>query len=295
MDIRRLEIFCEVVKKRGFSKAAASLRLTQSAVSQQIQSLERELGMPLFDEDDRATMTSAGQYLFGEASLVLAHLSDMKNGINSAAGMKGGAVRFGMIDVAATGLLPRVLKKFKSKFPGVALEAEVRATGELIAMVEGCELDFAIAVSNAIPDSMVSEDFYRDSIVAVVPAADKSLRGAIGVRDLKGEPLILYPSSSHSRALIEDVFRAGGVVPTVSMDMHYPAAICSLVRQGMGIGLISEISARENLLKGQRIVRIKELERARRIGVVRMKRRALSPQAKILVSMLRDTYAGKGR
>ena len=286
MDIKQLEIFCEVYRQRGFSPAAKKLGLTQSAVSQRIKVLEDELGSPLFDPDDRSVPTAAGDCLYEEARLILAQMHDVKDKIRHASGVGGGEVKFGMIDVAAIKLMPRVLKRFKTAHPNIKLDAVVKATGDLIEMIEGYMLDFAVAVTSGLPDTMICENVHADSIVAIVPVGSPLAKTELSIADIKGEPLILYPPQSHSRHIIDDAFRARGLVPAVSMEMHYPAAICSLVQQGMGIGLLSKISADENKMSEQRIVPITELKGARQIGVIMHKRRRLSPQARALVDMV---------
>lgn len=283
MDIPRLKIFCEVYRQGGFSLAARRLGLTQSAVSQQVRALERKLGVALFDEAHRNRPTAAGDYLFREGGLVLAATDDIRRGIRSAEGVGAGSVKFGMIDVAAIELMPGVLASFKGAHPNVKVEAVVKTSGELIEMVESHELDFAIAVTNRVPEGLRSKDIYSDSIVAVVPKGSGFSRRGMKLEDLRGEPLILYPISSHSRMLIDDVFRSNGIVPTVAMEMHYPEAICSLVQQGMGTGLISELSARENKLRGQSVVEVGELKGVRRIGMISHRRRRLAPQAATLM------------
>jgi DNA-binding transcriptional LysR family regulator len=286
MDVRRLKIFCEVYKQRGYSSAARRLSLTQSAVSQQIKALEAEVGTALFHEKDRSMPTAAGDYLFGEASLVLAHIDDMIAGVRSAGGVGAGRVRFGMIDVAAIELMPRVLKGFKKEYPDVELESDVRTSGELVEGVLGNTLDCAVVVVNRMPSDIDSRTIYDDSIVAVVHSSSQLARETISIEDLKGEPLILYPAASHSRMVIDDIFKGAGIVPAVSMEVHYPAAIVSLVGEGMGVGLISELSARRERLGSTRIVPIKELRGVRRIGVVTSRRRRLTPHAKAFVDSI---------
>ncbi|MFA4874561.1 MAG: LysR family transcriptional regulator [bacterium] len=284
MDLQRLKIFCEVYRQRGYSQAARRIKLTQSAVSQQVRTLERELGVPLFDKASRTTPTAAGDYLYNEGSLILASIDDVARGVRNAAGLGQGSVRFGMIDVAAIGLMPNVLAAFRREHPHVKVEAVVRTSGELVEMVLAHELDFGIAVINQLPDGVKARELYRDSIVAVLPRGRQRGR-QLSVKDLKGEPLIVYPLSSHTRRVIDEAFRDHGIVPTVNMEMHYPAAICSLVQQGMGIGLISAFSAREHRLRGQQVLPIAELKGAQRIGIVTHSRRQLPPQAAALVSM----------
>lgn len=286
MDFNRIRIFCEVYRQGGFSAAARMLRLTQSAVSQQVKALERELGIHLFDEVHRGRPTAAGDYLYREGSLILAAVDDLRRGIAHATGVGTGHLRFGMIDVAAIEFMPKVLSRFRKAYPQIKVEAVVKTSGELMTMVENHELDLAVAVTNRLPEDLRSRTIYRDSIVAVVPADSPLRKRSISVEALRGEPLILYPLSSHSRQLIEEIFRRKGVIPAVNMEMHYPAAICSLVQQGMGTGLISELSAEEGRLKGQAIVPVKELRDARTIGVVTHARRRLTPQATALVEAI---------
>ncbi len=286
MDTQRLKIFCEVYRQRGFSPAAKKLGLTQSAVSQQVKTLEEELGVLLFDAVHRNMPTAAGDFLFKEGSLILATTYDIKRGIAQISGVGEGDVRFGMIDVAAIELMPGMLSKFKKEHPQIKVEAVVKTSGELMEMVERHELDFALAVTNRVPDHLEARTIYRDSIVAIVPLRSRLCKKKLLAKDLRGEPLILYPKSSHTRMLIDDVFRKAGVVPTVNMEMHYPAAICSLVQQGMGTGLISALSVEGSKLRGQAVVPIVEFRNARMIGIVSHKKRKLTPQASALMNTI---------
>jgi DNA-binding transcriptional LysR family regulator len=286
MDLKRLRIFREVYRQGGFSSAARRLALTQSAVSQQIKALERELSVLLFEAQDRSRPTPAADYLAREGGFVLAAVDDVRRGIMHVGEIGGGSVRVGMIDTAATELMPEALSAFKRAHPQVHVEAVVKTSGELIEMLERHELDLAIAIANHLPEHLVSQEIAADSIVAVMPLHSPLRRKRLSVRDLRGEPLILYPRSSHSRQVIEEVFRAHGVVPTVEMEMHYPAAILSMVKQGMGIGLISEGAAREQRLRGQAIVPVVELADSRRIGIITHRRRHLAPQARALIDAI---------
>lgn len=286
MDLYKLKIFCEVYLKKNYSHAAGVLKLTQSAVSQQVRALEKELGISLFEKENRTLPTAAADYLFKEGMKILARIEDIKNGLFHVSGVGSGTVRFGMIDVAAIWLLPGVLKRFKKKHPHVKMEAVVKTSAELVELVERHELDFAIVVTNNVAESLNVKHIYQDSIVAVVPKGSSLNHKRLSVKELKGEPLIIYPMSSFSRMLVEDVFRKNGVVPTVNMEMHYPSAILSLVEQGMGVGLVSELSAKELRFGGASVVYINELKGARKIGIIAYKDRLLSPQAKALISMI---------
>jgi DNA-binding transcriptional LysR family regulator len=290
MDFQRLRIFCEVYRLRSYSQAARRLHLTQSAVSQQMRALERELTVELFESASRTFPTAAGDVLFKEAGLILAEIEDLRRGVLAAAGSGAGVVRLGMIDVAAVDLLPRALARFRREHPQIKVEAVVKTSGELLEMVERGELDVAVAVINRVPAVMSVRELRTDHIVAIVPRGSPLKRRELKLRDLRGQPLILYPGSSLTRQVIEEAFRARGIVPAVNMEMHYPAAICSMVRQGMGVGLLSELSAREHRLRGQEVVLIHELRGALKLGLVTHVRRRLAPQVHALMGAI---LAGK--
>ncbi|MFH1652907.1 MAG: LysR family transcriptional regulator [Pseudomonadota bacterium] len=285
--IYRLNIFRCVYEERGFSLAAKRLGLTQSAVSQQVKLLEEELDVKLFEQNDRSNPTNAGDYLYKKSGLLLTLFDDLKSDMMSLEGKIKGRTKFGMIDVAAISLLPKILKKFKLKFPDVQMEAEVKPSGELIRLVDDYRLDFCVAVAYDLEEHLEKRVLYRDSIVAMVNRnSPMTKQKQISIKNLKGEPLILYPASSYSRKLIEDTFRSKGIIPTIAMEMHYPAAIISLVEQGMGVGLLSELSASGEKLKGEKMIRIKELKESRDVAIVYRKDRELSPQAKTLIDMI---------
>lgn len=285
--IYRLKIFRVVYEEKGFSIAAKRLGLTQSAVSQQIRALEDEFGVRLFAKENRSSPTTAGDYLYKEAGKLLGTYGDIKNKIVNLEKIVKGSVEFGMIDVAAIALLPKILKKFKQKYPAVELQAVVKPSGELLMMVEDYRLEFCIAVSHDVDAKFVKRGIFKDSIVAVVnkksPLAGKK---EITIEELRGEPLILYPLASHSRRLVEYFFKKHDIMPTIAMEMHYPAAILSLVAQGMGTGLMSELSTREEKLKGQKIIPVRELNGAREIACIYLKERVLSPQTIALINMV---------
>ncbi|MBU4483826.1 LysR family transcriptional regulator, partial [bacterium] len=200
--IYQFQIFRAVYEEGGFSKGSKRLGLTQSAVSQQIKSLEENLKTPLFNENDRSTPSLAGEFLYRESGKILAGIEDIKNGISNLKNIIRGKITFGMIDVAAISLLPKTLKLFKNKFPEVQMEAKVKPSGELMQMVDNYQLDFCISVIHNLMSDHEFNVIYKDSIVAVVeknsPIAKKK---EVCIDDLKGEPLILYPSASYSRKL----------------------------------------------------------------------------------------------
>jgi len=285
MDLQKLKIFRTLYEERSYTKAARQLGLSQSAVSQHIKVFEEILGVKLFDAQKRTFPTAAADYLYQEGVKLLALARDLENSVKQIEGVGKGDVRFGMIDVAAIEFAPEILASFRKKHPHVEVTAFVKPSGEIIDDVSQNKLDFGLVVCHDLPENVKAHILYHDSIVAVVPLKSSlAKQKEISVRDLKAEPLILYPASSLSRDLIEAAFQKKRLRPQVAMEMHYPEAMLSLVDKGVGIALMSALSAKRSALKGHKILSIRELKNSRNIGLITKHQRHLSPQALAFIS-----------
>ena len=126
MNLNQLKVFCEVVERRGFTRAAEALYLTQPAVSRQVQELERFYGVELFEQiGKRIYPTEAGNTLYSFAKQIFHTLDDLEVEINQLKGLKSGHMRIAASATAGTYLLPPLLGKFKKISRGeVTLEIQ---------------------------------------------------------------------------------------------------------------------------------------------------------------------------
>ena len=293
LDLHSVEVFREVYLERSYTKAARKLHMTQSAVSQQVKKLEEHLTVQLFDQQDRVQPTLAGDYFFQETGQLLGQVHDTINQLKTLEGIGSGLVKYGMIDVVAIELLPRILSGYRRKHPLVKLASVVKTSRELIELVQHHELDFAVVVMNDLPEDVLGEKLYDDSFIAVVPpASDLAYRSKLHLRDLAQQELILYPEGSLSRQLIDFAFAKIGVSANVSMEMHYPEAMESLVAQGLGVAIMSELSVRQKMLPARCYKPLSELKKQRRLGIVRHRRRRLSLQAESFMNELAQLKKG---
>src|SRR3954453_1405469 len=122
LDVRRLRVLQEVACRGSFSAAAEELYLSQSAVSQQVATLEREVGMPLLDRtSDGPRLTAAGETLLEHADAVIARLDEAERELSAIAGLDGGRLRLASFPSASATLVTRALSTFRSIHPGVEL------------------------------------------------------------------------------------------------------------------------------------------------------------------------------
>ncbi|MGY4925640.1 LysR substrate-binding domain-containing protein [Streptomyces sp. 900105755] len=187
MELRQLSYFVAVAEELHFGRAAERLHIVQSAVSQQIQRLERELGAELFDRSPRRVrLTGAGERLLPEARAVLAAAERARATVAAPAGLRIGT---------STGLgahLDRVLDAFARRAPGVPVELFSLPAAERLARVAGGRLDAAfVRAVEPVPGVRVRR-LWPDPLVAALPATHPLAgRAEIGVEELAGLPLAL--------------------------------------------------------------------------------------------------------
>ncbi|MFF3916098.1 LysR family transcriptional regulator [Streptomyces sp. NPDC001852] len=203
MELRQLSYFVAVAEELHFGRAAERLHIVQSAVSQQIQRLERELGAELFDRSPRRVrLTGAGERLLPEARAVLAAADKARASVAASAGLRLGT---------STGLgahLDRVLAAFAERAPEVPVELVSLPAGERLARVAAGLLDAAFVRSAEPPAGVRVVPLWPDPLVAALPATHPLARqGEIDLADLAGLPLALAPRSANP-ALVDLVLGA---------------------------------------------------------------------------------------
>src|SRR5436853_4918297 len=121
LDVRRMRILREVAARGSFSAAAEALSYTQSAVSQQIAALEREVGTKLVERNARGIrLTDAGEALVRHTEAVIANLAEAEAELEAIAGIRGGRVRLASFPSAGSAIIPQAIANFRSRHPAGA-------------------------------------------------------------------------------------------------------------------------------------------------------------------------------
>src|SRR5512132_242357 len=147
LDVRRLRVLGEVARRGSFSAAAEALTYSQSAVSQQIATLEREAGARLVERQGRGIrLTDAGRALVRRADAILVELAAADAELQAIAGLRAGRVRVSTFASAATALLPAAVTAFRAAHPAVQVELSlVEATEEAVGGLRAGPADVGLA------------------------------------------------------------------------------------------------------------------------------------------------------
>lgn len=205
MNLLQVETFLAVARTASFTRAAALVHRSQSAVSRQIQDLEHSLGVRLFERlGGRVFLTTAGRALRDEAPRLLRQVESIRQRLRDVGQGNGGDLRLGATVTAANTFLPRALVRYRAANPSVTLNMMVDNSPALLERLLGNEIDLAVVTSAAVQTDLTIDARVRDELVLIAapghPLANaKRLRPA----QLEGVEFIFREAGSDTRALVQ--------------------------------------------------------------------------------------------
>jgi DNA-binding transcriptional LysR family regulator len=249
LDVRRLRVLSEVVSQGSFSAAADLLHLSQSAVSQQVATLEREVGMPLLERtSDGPRLTEAGEKLIGHATAVIARLEEAERELAAIAGLEGGRVRMVSFPTASATLVTHAVSTFRERFPNVELQLAEGEPEESLPALRRGDFDLAIAYDFRLQDDDFGRDLERHLIleeelrVALPPGHPLAARASVPLAELSGEDWLSGASRGSCRAHVFRACELAGFEPRISFESDDYQVLQGLVAAGMGVTLLPELA-----------------------------------------------------
>lgn len=193
MTITQLEYIVAVYNYKSFSKAADHCFVTQPTLSMQIQKLEDELGIVLFDRSNNPiAITDIGEKLVRQAKVILDERDRFQNLIEDAKGEFSGILKVGIIPTIAPFLLPLFLQSFVDKYPKVELIFDELTTGEIVTGLNKSVLDLGILALPVYDSGIIEELLYYEPFIGFIPKShDLHQKQKLDVEDIYTEDLLL--------------------------------------------------------------------------------------------------------
>jgi DNA-binding transcriptional LysR family regulator len=245
LDVRRLRVLAQVAEEGSFSAAAHVLQLTQSAVSQHISALERELGLAVVRRGTRPVeLTEAGLALTRHATGIMARLETAEQELAEISERRRGRLRFGCVPTVQRTLMPAAFARFRRLHPDVRLTIVDDHLHRLIPRLESGELDLAVIYDHeALPEvgagSFERTPLLADQFQAVLPAAHPlTRRRALRLQDLRAEPWIGGAPSSPWYRIVRHACQLAGFSPQADFAADDHIAVQALVAAGFGVSVI---------------------------------------------------------
>ena len=285
-----------VAESGTFSRAAERLGYTQSAVSQQIGTLERIVGTPLFERPGGprpVQITAAGETLLAHARAILARVGTAAADLRALETGDRGEIRVGTMQSVGTKILPRLLRRFRTDWPGIEVSFhEAHDCNELLRMVESGDLDLSfieLGVHGVAP--LETRWLLDDPMVFVTPAdAPEAGRSWIGIEEVVGLPMIGIRNLS-CQAIIDDCYRGLPQQPTYVFRSDDNPTVQGCIASGLAYGVLPLLTVDEND-PNVSVIPIEPAPAPRRLGVTwhatRHPTRAMAPFIEIAADICDD-------
>jgi DNA-binding transcriptional LysR family regulator len=243
MELRHLRYFIAVAEELHFSRAAERLQMAQPPLSQQIQSLEKELGVQLFKRTKRRVeLTEAGQVFLAEARLVLMQVEQAIRAAQRASRGEIGRLGVGVNSSATHNVLPEILRVFREHFPCVELVLHELASYQQVKGILDNRIDIGFLwLPNVDDDALSFMPIWRELLIVALPEAHPLANlPEIPLKALAGESFVLPPrqlGQGFYRQIIS-LCQQQGFSPKVRQEALLMQTIVSLVAGGVGVALV---------------------------------------------------------
>ncbi|SIM87087.1 LysR family transcriptional regulator [Micromonospora cremea] len=248
----RLQVVLEIARHGTIVAAAEQLRLSPSAVSHQLATLEQEAGVALVDRGPRSLrLTVAGQRLADYAQQIIDLMSAARDELSAHGEGRRGLLRIGFFATAGTELLPRALSSFTADHPQVELALILGQPSDLLPRLNQGELDLVVVFDHPLsptPDVSFAKvcPLMVDPQLVVLPAGHPLAGRRLRLTDLADEPWITTLGVQGEVSVLELAARAEGFQPRIRCRSDHYEVVLGLVRAGVGVALVPSLGLRDS-------------------------------------------------
>jgi len=239
MDTRQLRTLIAIADQGTFAKAARVVNLTPSAVSQQMQALERELDVALFDRSSRPpSLNAKGREFLETAHSILQIVED------SAASISGrsvsGTLSIGSIRTSTIEILPRAIVSLRESFPKLKVKLQVGLSEALMNDVASGRLDLAVVAEHVgVAPILKWSPFLREPLVVIAPPGTPATEACDMIM---GNPFVRYRTAVPLASQIDTELSRLGLVPNTIAEVDTVPATIECVKAGLGVAVVPHIA-----------------------------------------------------
>lgn len=233
MELRQLRYLAAVVEEANFTRASEKLFVTQSALSQQIQALEQDIGTTLLDRSKRGIrLTEAGKILYQHTQKIFLELEQAAVAIRELEGLQRGDLRIGVVQTVNHYLLPSLLTTFTQQHPHIRLAVDELSSDEIENRLEMGALQIGLGFVPASNGKIQAENLFEERLVLIV-RRDHPLVSSprIAVELLDQMPLVMLSNTFCTRRLCEESAQLAAAQPKIVMEMNTVGSILAVVEK----------------------------------------------------------------
>jgi len=254
----QLRILKAIVDEGSFKKAADSLFVTQPAVSLQVQNLEKQLDIAIFDRGGRkAQLTEAGKLLLNYCEKILGECQETCKAVEDLNNLKGGSIIIGASQTTGTYLMPRMIGHFRQKYPEVSVQLQIHSTRRTGWSVANGQIDIAI-IGGQLPlelnELLEVIPFATDELALVLPTNHPLAKSKeLTKEDLYSLGFITLDTQSTTRKVVDQLLSSSGLDVqrlNIEMELNSLEAIKNAVQSGLGASFLPVVSIERELSAG---------------------------------------------
>jgi DNA-binding transcriptional LysR family regulator len=290
MDFDQLTTFVQVAKLKSFSKAGQKVFRSQSAVSAQIRQLEQAYHAKLLDRSAKSVeLTPAGEVLFEFAERLLRLRDESMQVVADRGSVVQGPVTFGANEATCLYLLPDILAEFQRRYPLVHISIYRNFSHKILQRLEDGSLDLGIVTlplkSPNLKMHVINRDRLRFMVSSKNPLAQRS---NVTLDEIAAAPMI-FPKTGYTRQVLDKLFRPHRSRLRIAMELPSIGMIKTFVAADVGISIISESFARDQVKSGEvKLLSVEGLDMWRELALVYRRDRSLPRAVQSLIGMIRE-------
>lgn len=293
MTFRHLKIFVSLYENNfNTTKTAASMHMTQPAVSLAVKELEQYYGVALFDRiGNRLKITPAGLRFYEYSSHIIALFDEMDNSMKN--WDLAGTIRVGSSITIGSHFLPAYVNSFQSRYPGTRVKAQIAPSKQLEQMILNNELDFALIEGSSHNPSFICEEYMEDHLTVICPANGQFQPGQeISIHEFCQQNFLLREHGSGTRETFENTIAAAGFSIEPIWEAVSTTALVNAVISGIGISILPHRMIADAIQQGQVIaVTVKGLEFKRKFNIIYHQKKFLTAAARSFIELCRSQKA----
>lgn len=293
---QQFRVFKSVADTGNITQASKLLHMSQPSISVQIQHLEREYNARLLDRTNKGvSLTKCGTILYNYACQVLDLLQEASEAVGEATECKHGSVHLGATLTIGEYILPHIINKFNSDYPGIDFNAKIANT-EILALDLVGKRIHVVLVEGPVPENwnLDVEPFWHDELAVVVAASHPwASRDSVTFDELKTEKMIIRERGSGTRKVMELALEKAGFGAAelnIYMELGGTQAIKQVVEAGMGVTIISALTVQQECQMGRlKTLSIDGCQLSRPLSMVTVSKAPLTKDEMEFAEFMRDT------
>lgn len=288
MELRNIRSFLQVAELGSFSKAADTLGYVQSTITTQIQQLEKEYGVLLFERIGRTVrLTAEGEEFLRHARRIIKEVDATQAALLHLPA-ESGRLRIAMAQSLSTRYFPDIIRHYHERYPGVQLVIHTGGTGQLMDMMRHNEVDMVYTLDRRFYSSDIVTAFEAETEVIFVAAPTHPLSGkTVSACELASCDFILTEEGMSYRRYLDQYMAQRSLVITPYVQIGNTEVIRHLLEAGSGVSFLPEYTVQKSLSEGRLSrIRLQDATFAVWRQLIYHKNKWVTPQMAALIRMV---------